>query len=41
MTRLMTVADDDTTSISMPLKVNEFDKNNIDPDTNFEKLTHC
>ena len=38
MTRLMTVADDDTMSISMPLNVNEFDKNVIDPDTILKSL---
>ena len=41
----MTVPDDDTTSINMPINVNESDKNdllsNIDPDTNFKRLTHC
>ena len=41
----MTVPDDDITSINMPLNVNESEKNdllsNIDPDTNFKRLTHC
>ena len=41
----MTVPDDNITSINMPLNVNESDENyllsNIDPDTNFKRLTHC
>ena len=41
----MTVPDDDTTFINMPLNVNESDQNNVlsntDPDTNFKRLTHC